>query len=318
MAQSAYFVMDPIESINPKKDTTLALMFEAHARGMHVFMTEPAHLWVDRPHNREITFHARCRQLLFGATLVEYTVQEPCLLSLTDATYIFMRQDPPVTVDYINTTFILEMLADRGVIVVNDPAQVRSANEKLTALRFPTCCPDTIVSTRKPAFHKFLHNHRDIVIKPLDGMGGQGVFRVKFGDQNLDSIIEVLTRNGQQQIMAQAYIPEISEGDTRILMVGGEPIRYGLARRPQDGALRGNLAAGATGIGRDLTARDLEICAEVGPWLKAHRIYFAGLDVIGPYLTEVNVTSPTCVRELDNIYNLNISGQLFDLLSTLS
>lgn len=317
MAHSVYFVMDPIESINRKKDTTLAMMFEAHKRGCQVLSLEPQHMWVDRQQQGDVAVYAHCQQVEFHTGIEDYTCGGVQIYSLADARYIFMRQDPPVTVDYINATFILEMLEELGVRVVNHPGQVRSANEKLTALRFPQCCPTTIVSSQKPVFTQFLEDHGDIVIKPLDGMGGQGVFRVKQGDQNLDSIVEVLTRNGEQHIMAQVYIPEIVDGDKRILMINGEPVPYALARLPKDGALRGNLAAGGTGVGRELTDRDRFICDAVGPWLKAHQIYFAGIDVIGPYLTEVNVTSPTCVRELDKIYNLNISGQLFDVLEAL-
>lgn len=322
MAQSVYFVMDPIESINPRKDTTLAMIYEAYQRGLKVYVTEPQLLWVDRKRvdpgqKSDVAVYANCKEVIFKSNIEEFSCELEQEHSLGDARYIFMRQDPPVTIDYINGTFILEMLEELGVRVVNNPGQVRSANEKLTALRFPQCCPETIVSSQKSVFHQFLESHGDIVIKPLDGMGGQGVFRVKAGDQNLDSIVEVLSKNGREHIMAQVYIPEIVDGDKRILLINGEFVPYALARMPKDGALRGNLAAGGTGVGRELTERDRYICNEVGPWLKAHQIYFAGIDVIGPYLTEVNVTSPTCVRELDRIYNLNISGQLFDMLDAL-
>lgn len=315
---NVYFVMDPIDGINPQKDTTLAFMYEAFQRRFCVWATEPASLSMRQSESGELQVIAEVRQVEFEASTIEqFTVGENEQHFLNDAVYVFMRQDPPVTIEYVNSTFLLEFLDQNGVLVVNHPGQVRSANEKLTATRFVDCAPETVVSTSKSIFHEFLKKHKDIIVKPLDGMGGQGIFRIKDGDQNLDSIVETLTQNGRLHIMAQVYIPEIVKGDKRILMINGEPVPYALARVPQKGALRGNLAAGGRGVGVPLSARDLEICAKVGPWLKANSLYFVGLDVIGDFLTEVNVTSPTCVRELDKIYNLNIGGQLFDSLAEI-
>lgn len=315
--RKVYFVMDPIESINPQKDTTLAFMFEAFTREFEVWVTEPAFLSLNKTESQEHHVTASAREVFFNGTILEFTVGKPQLMLLNEAVYIFMRQDPPVTIEYINTTFLLDFLEETGVLVVNNPSKVRSSNEKLTATWFSDCAPETLISCSKRLFHDFLEKHQDIILKPLDGMGGQGVFRVKLNDQNLDSIVETLTKNGRLHIMAQTYIPEIVQGDKRILMINGEPIPFALARVPQTGALRGNLAAGGHGVGMPLSERDLEICAKVGPWLKENSLYFVGLDVIGDFLTEINVTSPTCVRELDKIYNLNISGQLFDVLQEI-
>lgn len=316
MPDIVYFVMDPIESINRTKDTTLAFIYEAGRRQCDVRVTEPSQLWLTADDGKP-EVHGSYRKVLNHKTIESFELGTRETGVLNKARYVFMRQDPPVSIEYLNTTFLLDFLQDDGVLVVNNSTQVRSANEKLTALQFTQVTPPTVVSAHKHVFQEFLIQHKDIIIKPLDGMGGQGVFRVKAGDQNLDSIIEMLTRNNRLQIMAQRYIPEIIAGDKRILMINGEPVPYALARVPQNGALRGNLAAGGQGIGQPLTERDLEICRHVGPWLKAHHIYFAGLDVIGDYLTEVNVTSPTCVRELDKIYNLNISADLFNVLADL-
>ena len=317
-SKTVYFVMDPVEKINRKKDTTLAFMYEAFKRGYKVFTTEPRHLWIKRDLNQKAEVHALCQEINFQNDIENFQLSKQNQQSMHDGQFVFMRQDPPVTIEYITSTFILDILENDGIMVINHPSQVRGAKEKLTAMQFPSCAPSTVISSQKEQFRDFLADKKDIVIKPLDGMGGQGIFRIKEGDQNLDSVIETLTFNGQIQIMAQQYIPEIVDGDKRILMINGEPVPYALARVPQKGALRGNLAAGGQGVGKELSARDREICEIVGPWLKAHNIYFAGLDVIGDYLTEVNVTSPTCVRELDKIYNLNISGQLFDALEKIN
>lgn len=319
MSKAIYFVMDPIENINVKKDTTLAFLYEGFKRGYECFVFQSEQLWLEQMGDRQKVF-ALVRQLTFSDSIERYELGESHKVLLNDqanpASMVFMRQDPPVTIEYITTTFILDILERDGVLVVNHPGQVRSANEKLTAVQFEFA-PKTVVSSQKFVFHDFFAQQKDIVIKPLDGMGGQGVFRIRGDDQNLDSVVETLTQNGRVQIMAQEYIAEIVEGDKRILMIHGEPIPYALARVPQDGALRGNLAAGGRGVGVALGEMDRRICAKVGPWLKQHQIYFAGLDVIGDCLTEVNVTSPTCVRELDSIYNLNISGQLFDSLEKI-
>ncbi len=199
-------------------------------------------------------------------------------------------------------------------MVVNDPASLRDANEKLFVSWFPQCTTPTLVARKSEHIHAFLDEHRDIILKPLDGMGGASVFRVQHSDQNTNVIIETLTENGNRHAMVQRFIPEIVHGDKRILMIDGEPVPYALARIPKDGEIRGNLAAGGSAKGVELTTRDRWICEQLAPTLKEKGLLFVGIDVIGDYLTEINVTSPTCIRELDTIYNLNIAGDLMDAI----
>jgi glutathione synthase len=227
-----------------------------------------------------------------------------------------MRKDPPVDLEFIYTTFLLEQAEAHGVLVVNKPASLRNANEKLFTAWFPDCCAPTRVSRDMQRLREFLDEHGDIVVKPLNGMGGASVFRIRKDDPNLGVILETITDNGMQSAMAQRYIPEITNGDKRILMIDGEPFPYALARIPAAGESRGNLAAGGIGKGVDLSDRDRWICEQVGPTLREQGLIFVGLDVIGDYLTEINVTSPTCIRELDKIYESDIAGQLIDAIST--
>jgi glutathione synthase len=225
-----------------------------------------------------------------------------------------MRTDPPVDSHYLHDTIILSLAQKAGVLVVNDPQGLRDLNEKLAALLFPQCCPETLVSRDKAQLKDFAETHGEVVLKPLDGMGGRSIFRSKHGDPNLNVIIETLTDGGRSLTMAQRYIPEITQGDKRILLIDGEPVPYCLARIPQGTEFRGNLAAGGRGEGRPLSDRDRWIASQVGPELKRRGMIFVGLDVIGDYLTEVNVTSPTCIRELDKQFGLNIAGQMFDAI----
>lgn len=313
----AFFVMNPIESINKKKDTSLAFMYEAAHRGYHVMVTTPDQLIAVKNHNRGTQIQAVAQRVVFHGAITSFEVLPREIQSLHEATFVFMRQDPPVDVRYITVTYLLDFVEQSGVRVVNQPTSVRSSSEKIVTLQFPSLGPDTLVASKKNDLKEFIRDLQDVVIKPLDGMGGTGVFRLKVGDQNIDSILEMLTENETRLIMAQRYIPDIVDGDKRILMINGTPIGYALARVPQQGALRGNLAAGGKGYGVALSDRDRFICNSVGPWLREQQLYFVGLDVIGDFLTEMNVTSPTCVRELDHIYNLNISAKLFDELESL-
>ena len=225
-----------------------------------------------------------------------------------------MRTDPPVDADYLHDTQILGLAQRAGAVVVNDPQRLRDMNEKLAALEFPQCCPPTLVSREAGALKAFVAEHGEAVLKPLDGMGGRSIFRTRHGDPNLNVILETLTGNGRHLAMAQRYLPEIAQGDKRILLVDGVPVDYCLARIPQGDEFRGNLAAGGRGEGRPLSERDRWIAAQVGPEMQRRGMLFVGLDVIGDYLTEVNVTSPTCIRELDTQFGLNIAGQLFDAI----
>lgn len=306
-------VMDPIEHIKPWKDTSLAMLLEAERRGWDIFYMTPADLLVK---NAQL-FGLATSLRVFDDRQYWYEKGASLLLDLTQLDFLLMRQDPPFNNHYLYVTYLLEKAERAGVRVVNRPGSVRSCNEKLFVLDFPQCTTPTLVSSRAAEIRAFIAEHHDTVLKPLDGMGGTNIFRVIHGDANTSVIIEVLTERGQTPIMVQRYIPEIRHGDKRILMINGEPVGYALARVPQQGELRGNLAAGGTGVGQPLTERDRFICREVGPTLKQLGLYFVGLDVIGDYLTEINVTSPTCARELDSQFGLNIIGQLFDSLLAL-
>lgn len=308
MSISIGIVMDPIHSITTYKDSSFAMLLEAQARNWDIWYMEQADLYLQD--NRS---YARMRRLevtdnsdkwhSFGSER-----QQP--LDSLDA--ILMRKDPPFDMEYVYTTHILEQAERMGVLVVNRPSSLRDANEKLFTACFPQCCTSSLVSRNHQQLLGFLRQHEDIILKPLDGMGGASVFRVRTDDPNANVIIETLTANGSRYTMAQRFLPEISLGDKRILMVDGEPIPYALARIPQSGETRGNLAAGGRGEGIALSERDYWIASQVGPTLREKGILFAGLDVIGDYLTEINVTSPTCIRELDKQYGLNISALLLN------
>ncbi len=303
-------VMDPIEHIKPWKDTTLAMLLECQRRGWPLRYMNPRDLFL-----RDGRVQAFTRELeVIDRNQDWFRAGEPAAQDLAELDIVLMRQDPPFDSTYLYTTYLLEKLERQGVMVVNRPGSVRDANEKLFATDFPDCAPPTVVSSDSRVLREFVAEHGDTVMKPLDGMGGSKVFHVQHGNLNTTVIIDVLTDNGLTPIMAQRYIPEITTGDKRILMIDGEPVPAVLARVPLAGEFRGNLAAGGSGEGRELSDRDREICARVGPVLRHKGIWFAGLDVIGDWLTEINVTSPTCVRELDGIFGLNIAGQLFDRL----
>ena len=235
-------------------------------------------------------------------------------LPLGDLDVILMRKDPPFDMEYIYTTYILDRAKAAGALIMNDPAALRNMNEKAYTAWFPDCVPDTLITRSMDDMRAFLASHQRAVFKPLEGMGGKSIFVITQGDKNANVVFETLTDYGQRFAMAQDYIPEISLGDKRILLMDGEPVPYALARIPSDDDNRGNLVMGATGKGQPLSKRDLEICARVGPELRDNGVIFAGIDVIGDYLTEVNVTSPTGMRELDDQFGLNTAGQMFDAI----
>jgi glutathione synthase len=301
-------VMDPIGNINFKKDSTLAMLLEAQSRGWTLFYMEQADLYMAHDVAR-----AQMKPLkVFNDANNWYQLDlaEDRTLNFLDA--ILMRKDPPFNMDYIYSTYILEKAEEKGTLIINKPQSLRDANEKLFTNNFPQCMPPTLVSSQAENIKTFYQEHKDIILKPLDGMGGASVFRIKPGDSNLGVIIETLTKHGTTLTMAQRFIPEIKQGDKRILLINGEPIPYALARIPAKGETRANLAAGGEGVGIELTDRDRWICEQVAPLLKAKSLIFVGIDVIGDYLTEVNVTSPTCIRELDKQFNINISAVLMD------
>jgi glutathione synthase len=301
-------VMDPIGSINFKKDSTLAMLLEAQQRGYTIYYFEQADLFMD---GSRAMGHARKLGVRYDP-VNWYELAEPHALPLAELDVILMRKDPPFDIDYIFSTYILEAAQQAGVLIVNDPRSLRDANEKLFALQFPQCIVPTIVTACSKTLKAFISEHADVIVKPLEGMGGQSIFRITTQDPNINVILETMTHRGKRLIMAQRFIPEISQGDKRILMIDGVAVPYALARIPGKGETRGNLAAGGRGEGVALSERDVWICEQVAPRLRAMGLMFVGLDVIGDYLTEINVTSPTCIRELDALYNLNISALLMD------
>ncbi len=304
-------VMDPIGAIHYKKDSTLAMLLAAQRRGWELWYMEQPDLFL-----RDSECHARMAQLEVRADPQDwYTLHERGVRPLQEMDVILMRKDPPVDLEYLYTTMLLERAEAAGVLVANRPAALRNANEKLYTAWFPGCCVPTCVSRDRHRLKAFLEEQGDGVVKPLNGMGGTSVFRVCRNDPNLHVILETITDNGRQSAMAQRFIPEIRDGDKRILMIDGEPVPHALARIPAAGESRGNLAAGGTGIGVELSERDRWICAQVGPALRAQGLRFVGLDVIGDYLTEINVTSPTCIRELDAQYGTDIAGALMESIA---
>ncbi|WP_412460884.1 glutathione synthase [Pseudomonas sp. SC11] len=303
-------VMDPIASISYKKDSSLAMLLAAQARGWSLFYMEQRDLYQGTGQAR-----ARMRPLkVFADTTRWFELGEEQDSALGELDVILMRKDPPFDMEFVYSTYLLEQAERDGVLIVNKPQSLRDCNEKLFATQFPQCMAPTLVSRRADILREFAATHGDVILKPLDGMGGASVFRHRQGDPNLSVILETLTQHGHQQIMAQAYLPQIVDGDKRILMIDGEPVPYCLARIPASGETRGNLAAGGRGEARPLTERDRWIAAQVGPTLREKGLLFVGLDVIGDSLTEINVTSPTCIREIDAAYNTDIGGQLMDAI----
>ncbi|MDZ4053392.1 MAG: glutathione synthase [Phenylobacterium sp.] len=310
MALDVAVVMDPISHIKIGKDTSFAMMLEAQRRGHRLHYVPPGGLSLDGERAMARMATAEVRDDPADWVTLGPMQRRP----LAGMDVVLVRTDPPFDANYLYDTHILGLAQAEGVLVANDPQGLRDLNEKLGALLFPQCCPPTRVSRDAAELRAFVAEHGDAVLKPLDGMGGRSIFRVRTGDTNLNVILETLTDNGRNLALAQRYLPEIKDGDKRILLVDGEPVPYCLARIPQGDEFRGNLAAGGRGEGRPLSDRDRWIAAQVGPELKRRGMLFVGLDVIGDYLTEVNVTSPTCVRELDAQFGLNIAGQLFDAL----
>lgn len=304
--------MDPIERINIDKDTSFAMLLEAQQRGWQLYYMELDDLYL-----RDGKPFASMRPLQVERNPQQWFQlgdRQDTPLNILDAA--LMRKDPPFDQEYIYATYLLERAESEGVLVVNKPQSLRDANEKLFTAWFPQCCPPTLVARRADQFRAFLQEHGDIIVKPLDGMGGASIFRIQKQDPNISVILEVMTQHESRFIMAQRYLPEIKKGDKRILLIDGKPIDYALARIPAQGETRGNLAAGGTAQGQPLTERDYWIADQVSTVLREKGLLFVGIDVIGDYLTEINVTSPTCVQELDRQYDLNICAQLFDCIET--
>lgn len=304
-------VMDPVEHIKTYKDSSFAMLLAAQHRGwqLHYMLAQDLYVEGDTARGESRGIYVEDNPIhWFELAAAEH-------IDLASLDVILMRKDPPFDMEYINTTYILELAKCAGCLVVNHPASLRDANEKMFITRFPQCCVPMRVTRNVQRLREFINLQGDVILKPLDGMGGMSIFRVNPADANLSVILETITHHGTRTVMAQRYIPEIIDGDKRILLIDGEPVPYALARIPAKGETRGNLAAGGLAAGRELSDRDHWICQQVGPTLREMGILFAGIDVIGDYLTEINITSPTCIRELDNIYHLDIAGQLMDVIA---
>lgn len=303
--------MDPIESVKVAKDTSMAMMLAAQKRGWHVYYLRQQDMYMrdGRPaaSMRAMTvYDDEQRWFEFSGDSQDQNLDFlDCLL---------MRKDPPFDMDYIYTTYFLQRAAEDGVLVANNPAALRDINEKMFTAWFPQCCPPTLITSSEKRIRDFHTEHSDIIVKPLDGMGGASIFRLRADDPNISVVIETMTLFGARQIMAQKFIPEITRGDKRILVVDGVPVSHALARIPAAGETRGNLAAGGRGVAIELSARDRSIAESIGPVLKEKGVLFAGIDVIGDWVTEINVTSPTCARELDAQCGLDIGSQFIDAL----
>ena len=316
MAKSALkigIVMDPIESITPYKDSSLAMLLEAQRRDAEIHYFQQGDLKLLS--GRAIGHSQRLKVTDDNSDWFE--AGDTAEIDLGDLDAILMRKDPPFDMEYIYTTYILDRAREAGALVVNHPQALRDMNEKAYTAWFPECTPITLITRSMAEMKVFLAEHDRIVVKPLDGMGGRSIFVVKKGDNNANVIFETLTDFGTRFAMAQVYIPEIKLGDKRILLVNGETVPYALARIPSDDDNRGNLVMGAKGIGQELSDADWAICERVGPVLRDAGVLFAGIDIIGDYLTEMNVTSPTGIREIDKRFDLNIAGLLFDAIEEL-
>jgi len=310
MSLSVAVLMDPIRAIKIAKDSTFAMLLEASRRGHALLYMEQGDLAL-----RNGEAWARLRPLTVKDDPTGwFTLGEPSWRPLAEVDIVLARKDPPVDSQFIYDTMVLERAQRSGCKVVNDPRSLRDCNEKLFALDFPQCIAPTLVSRDAGELRQFVAEHGEAVLKPLDGMGGRGIFRVKHGDSNLNSMLETLLDGARHFAIAQKYIPEITAGDKRILLIDGEPVPYALARIPQGDEFRGNLAAGGRGEGIPLSDRDRWIAAQVAPELVRRGLRFVGLDVIGDFLTEINVTSPTCIRELDAQFGINIAGLMFDAI----
>lgn len=303
-------VMDPIENVNLKKDSTMAMLWAASRRGHELGYALQQDLYIDQGKAYGLIAELK----VFENTQDYYQLGEKKAQSIADYDVVLMRKDPPFDMNFVYSTYILEQAEREGAWVINRPQSLRDCNEKLFATQFPELQVPTLVTSQQLLIRDFIKTHKDVIVKPLDGMGGTGIFRLQDSGINIGSTLEMLTQNETLPIMVQRYIPEIVDGDKRILMINGEAVPYCLARIPQNGEVRGNLAAGGLGQARPLTEQDRRIAAKVGPFLKTKGLVFVGLDVIGDYVTEINVTSPTCIREIDSQFGTSIADQLLDVL----
>jgi len=313
VTQSLAILMDPIEAINIEKDSSFAMLLEAQRRGWEIHYLIPDSLFA-----LDGQAYAQCANLTVMEDPNCWHQLSPayqCILS--DFDVILMRKDPPFDMEFIYISYLLDLAKQHGTLVINDPSSLRNFNEKFSIMNFPQCCAPTIVSKNQDIINTFLEQHKTIVSKPMDAMGGESIFKLKHQDTHSQIIIDEATQHGTQTIMCQQFLKEVSAGDKRILLIRGEPIPYALARVPQGDEFRANLNMGGLGHGVELSERDYWICQQIQPTLVDNGIVFAGIDVIGDYLTEINITSPTCIRQLDRLYNLNISAVLFDAIEDM-
>ncbi len=303
-------VMDPISQVKVAKDSSMAMMLEAQKRGYQLYYMEMKDLYLEQGQCRATTHRVK----VFDDSDHWYELSEPEDIAVSDLDAVLMRKDPPFDTEFIYATYMLERAEVAGTLIVNKPQSLRDCNEKLFTAWFSDLTPKTLVTRSSDKIREFHQAEKDVIIKPLDGMGGASIFRIKEKDANVGVIIETLTNHGEQYAMVQEYMPEITDGDKRILIVNGEPMPYCLARIPAQGETRGNLAAGGRGVARPLSVSDKAIADAIAPELKKRGLYFVGLDVIGDKVTEINVTSPTCIREIEAAYPINISGKLMDAI----
>jgi glutathione synthase len=303
-------ILDPLSSIKTYKDTTYAMMAEAARRGHELYaMLQEGLMW-----KGGVVVGENTKLTLTGEKERWYRTDPPRETPLTEFDAVLMRKDPPFDAEYVASTWLLEQAVRDGARVFNDPRAIRDHSEKLAVTEFPQFCVPTLVTRLAGQIHAFIEEQGDVVVKPLDGMGGESIFRVTRADPNRYVIVETITAHGRRSVMAQRYIPEIRDGDKRILLIAGKPVPFCLARIPKPGETRGNLAVGGTGVARPLTERDLEIANTLGPVLESRGLLLVGLDAIGDYLTEVNVTSPTCFREITDQTGFDVAGMFIDAL----
>lgn len=308
------FLADALDTFKVAKDSTFAMMAEAQRRGYAVYAFEPQDMAY---FDGQVTAQVRQIALMGAESTRWYEILQQKRHSLTDFDAVIVRKDPPFDMDYLYSTCLLDLAEAQGVRVLNRPAALRNYNEKLAIGRFPEFIPPTVVSSDEALLREFHTQHREVIFKPLDGMGGTGIFRVQADGMNLGSVIETLTGRGRRSIMAQKFIPDIQRGDKRVLVIQGRVVPYALARIPRTGETRGNLAAGAIGVSQPLSVRDREIAEALAPRLAADGIFLAGLDIIGDWLTEVNVTSPTGFREITRQTGFDVAALFFDALDEI-
>lgn len=305
-----FFIMDPLHSLNIHKDSTLSMIMAAQELVDECYYLEPSSIFID-----ETLAKSTVQAVTIDLTKPEwYQLEEPKTITFSENDIVLQRKDPPFDMHYIYVTYLLELAEKQGALICNSPRSLRDCNEKLYTTWFPELCPPTLVTSQYKHLKEFIVKHHDTIIKPLDGMGGSAIFRIHENDPNMNVIMETLTEHQKTPVMIQRYIPEIKSGDKRILLINGEPIPYSMTRMAAAGENRANLAVGGTAVVESLSARDFEICAKVAPELKKRGLYFVGLDVIGDYLTEINVTSPTGIRQIENSTGIPVGQDLITVL----